>query len=56
MAKNMSFFNSEQISIVRNVLQRGSSYNYWIPKTEDGAIIDKRFLRQELLALENQFL
>ena len=43
----MSFFNREQIIIVRKVLQKGSCYNYWISKTDDGAIIDKRFLRQE---------
>ena len=29
---------------------------YWISKTEDDVIIDKRFLRQELFALKNQFI
>ena len=53
--ENMSFFNREQIFIVRKVVPRDDSHNYWISKTEDGEIIDKRFLRQELFALKNQF-
>ena len=53
--ENMSFFNREQIFIVRKVVPRDDSHNYWISKTEDGENIDKRFLRQELFALKNQF-
>ena len=48
----MSFFNRKQIFVVRKVSQRGSSYDYWISKTDDSAIIDKSFLRQELFALK----
>ena len=53
--KNISFFNREEIFIVRKVLPQENSYNYWISKTADGEIINKRFLRQELFALKNQF-
>ena len=47
----MPFFNREQIFIVRKVLPKTNSYDYWISKTKDCVIIDKRFLRQELFAL-----
>ena len=53
--ESISFFNREEIFIVRKVLSKGYSYNYWISKTGDGEIINKRFLRQELFALKNQF-
>ena len=53
--ENISFFNREEIFIVRKVLLQENSYNYWISKTADGEIINKRFLRQELFALKNQF-
>lgn len=55
MTENMSFFDCEEIFLVRKVLPRGSSYDYWISKTNDREIINKRFLRQELFALKNQF-
>ena len=54
--ENMQFCNCDQIFIVRKVLPKINSYDYWILKTEDGVIIDKRFLRQELFALKNQFI
>ena len=53
--ENMLFFNCEQIFIVRKVVPHDDSHDYWISKTENGEIIDKRFLRQELFALKNQF-
>ena len=54
--ENMSFFNREQIFIARKVLPKTNSYDHWISKTEDCVIIQKRFLRQELSALKNQFI
>ena len=53
--ENMSFFNREQVFVVRKVVPRDDSHDYWISKTENGEIIDQRFLRQELFALNNQF-
>ena len=53
--ENISFFNREEIFLVRKVLLKENSYNYWISKTTNGEIINKRFLRQELSALKNQF-
>ena len=43
--ENMLFFNWEQVFIIRKVLPKINSYYYWISKTEDSVIIDKRFLR-----------
>ena len=56
--ENIPFFNRNEIFIVRKVLpidNNHSSYNYWISKSGEDKIIDKRFLRQELFALKNQF-
>ena len=56
--ENIPFFNRNEIFIVRKVLpidNNHSSYNYWISKSDEDKIIDKRFLRQELFALKNQF-
>ena len=55
--ENIPFFNRNEIFIVRKVLPVDDhfSYNYWLSKRGDDKIIDKRFLRQELFALKNQF-
>ena len=55
MTENISFFNREEIFIVRKVLPQENSYNYWISKMPDGEIMDKRFLGQELFTLKIQF-
>ena len=54
--ENISFFNRKEIFTARRVLPiQSSSYNYWISKSSEDEIINKRFLRQELFALKNQF-
>ena len=55
--KNIPFFNRNEIFVVRKVLpiEDHLSYNYWLSKSSDDKIINKRFLRQELFALKNQF-
>ena len=62
IAENIPFFNRKEIFIVKKVVQfpiqnnnSSSSYNYWISKSSEDEIIDRRFLRQELFALKNQF-
>ena len=54
--ENISFFNCEQVFVVRNVVKVSNTinYHYWISKEED-KVIDKLFLRQELFALNDQF-
>ena len=42
--------------MVRKVVKTSKyNYLYWISKEDNDKIIDKRFLRQELLALNDQF-
>ena len=53
--ENIPFFNRNEIFIVQKYIPIGTSYNYWISKSGENEIIDKRFLRQELYALKNQF-
>ena len=56
--ENIPFFNRNEIFIVRKVLaidNNHSLYNYWISKSDEDKIIDKRFFRQEMFALKNQF-
>ena len=47
--ENISFFNREEIFIVRKVLSKEDS------KTADNKIISKTFLRQESFTLKNKF-
>ena len=47
--ENISFFNREEIFIVRKVLSKEDS------KTADSKIISKTFLRQESFTLKNKF-
>ena len=49
MTENISFFNREEIFIVRKVLSKEDS------KTADSKIISKTFLRQESFTLKNKF-
>ena len=55
MTENIPFFNRNEIFTVRKVLLIEDSYNYWISKTSGDKITDKRFFRQKLVALKNQF-
>ena len=54
--ENKSFFNRDEIFFIRRIAFIHDSYNYWISKTVNGEIINKRFLRQELFALKEQFI
>ena len=52
---NMSFFNRDRIfTIYKRAKLNNGTYLYWVE--EDGKKINGRFLRQELFALNNQFL
>ena len=54
--EKISFFNRKQIFMVRKIVKTSrDNYLYWISKEGDNRIIDKRFLRQELFALNDQF-
>ena len=53
--ENIPFFNRKETFIVRRVLPLDSNFYYWLSKSGEDKTIDKRFLRQELFALKNQF-
>ena len=54
--ENLSFFNREQIFVVRKVVKTPKdNCLYWISKEGNDKIIDKRFWRQELFVLNDQF-
>ena len=54
--ENVSFFNCEKIFVIRKVAKTSKdNYLYWISKEGNNKIIDKRFWKQELFALNDQF-
>ena len=54
--KNISFFNCEQIFVMKKTVKISiKNYNYWISKEGEDKVIGKRFLSQELYALNDQF-
>ena len=53
--QNIYFFNHEQVLIVRKIVKISNTYHYCILKEEEDKVIDKRLLRQELYALNDQF-
>ena len=52
--QNIPFFNKKEIFTIRKYNLVDNVYNYWIKK-ENNQNIDKRFIREELFALENNF-
>ena len=52
--QNIPFFNKKEIFKISKYNLIDNVYNYWI-KRENGQNIDKRFIREELFALENNF-
>ena len=53
--ENTSFFDREQLFIVRKIIQIADMNYYWISKEAEDKIINKRLLRQELYAINDQF-
>ena len=55
--ENIPYFNRDQVFIIKNSAKNADGqYMYWVAKEGENKIINKRFLRQELFALKNQFL
>ena len=52
--QNVPFFNKKEIFKISKYDLIDNVYNYWI-KRENNQNIDKRFIREELLAIENNF-
>ena len=53
--ENIPFFNRKETFIVRRVLPLDGNFYYWLSKSGEDKTVEKRFLRQELFALKNQF-
>ena len=54
--ENKPFFSRKQVYIVKKRVKIDNSYNYWIAEEQKDEIISNRFFREELFALNNQFL
>ena len=54
--ENKPFFSRKQVYIVKKRVKIDNSYNYWIAEEQKDEIIPNRFFREELFALNNQFL
>lgn len=53
--ENMSFFNREQVFVVKKITKMfNKNYNYWVQKEGENKVINKHFLRQDLFAFNNQ--
>ena len=53
--ENIPFFNRKETFIVRRVLPLDGNFYYWLSKSGEDKTVEKRFLRQKLFALKNQF-
>lgn len=54
--ENISLFNCKQVFVVRTIVEiSNKNCLCWISKEGGEKIIDKGILRQELIALKNQF-
>ena len=51
----ISVFHCKQLFEVRKIIRISDINYYWISKEGDDKIINKRFLRQELYVLNDQF-
>ena len=52
--ENVPFFNRKEIFKIDKYIAVNSAYNYWL-QNEKGQKIDKRFIREELFALQNNY-
>ena len=54
--ENKPYFSRKQVYVIKKVVKIGNTYNYWISEEGKDQIIPNRFFRQELFALNDQFL
>ena len=46
----------EQVYVIKKIVKIASTYMYWISEEGQNQVIPNRFFREELFALNNQFL
>ena len=54
--ENKPFFSRKQVYVVRKVVKVAGRYYYWVSEEQKDELIQNRFLREELFALNDQFL
>ena len=54
--ENRPFFSRKQVYIVKKIVKIGNTFSYWVSKEQEDQLIPNRFLREELFALNDQFL
>ena len=54
--ENKPYFSRKQVYVVKKIVNVGKTYNYWISEEGEDQVIPNRFFRQELFALNDQFL
>ena len=55
--ENKPFFNRKEVYVIKRIVKIDNTFNYWISKEQlQDQVIPNRFLREELFALNNQFL
>ena len=56
ITENLPYFNRDQVFVIKRVVKNSNNhYNYWVAREGENNIQNKRYLRQELFALKNQF-
>ena len=55
--ENKPFFSRKQVYVIKKIVKIDNTYNYWISEKEnEDQVIPNRFFREELFALNDQFL
>ena len=54
--ENKPFFSRKQVYVVKKIVKIDNTFSYWISKEREDQLIPNRFLREELFALNDQFL
>ena len=54
--ENKPYFSRKQVYVIKKIVKIADSYNYWISAEGENQVIPNRFFREELFALNNQFL
>ena len=54
--ENKPFFSRKQVYVVKKIVKIAGTYTYWISEQGQNQVIPNRFFREELFALNNQFL
>ena len=54
--ENKPYFSRKQVYVIKKIVKIADSYNYWISAEGENQVIPNRFFREELFALNDQFL